>query len=143
MDILPIIISAVASTMLTIPTMLLLYQVVIIPRIIEGVKRELPDKIMAVVDNKIDTFRSFLTEFIVDQIDRVKMSMLGSKGAKKKILDYALSYLEKNGPSQDTFDKIKDKYGQEALDTIGELFITKKEGENSHENVGGIVELKG
>lgn len=143
MDILTIVISAVSSTMLTIPTMLLLYQMIIIPKIIEGVKRELPDRIMAVVDNKIDQFRSFITEFIIDQIDRVKMSMLGSKGAKKKILDYAIAYLEKNGPSQDTFDKIKDKYGQEALDSIAEMFIAKKEGENSHENVGGIVELKG
>lgn len=141
MDILTIIVSAVASTLLTIPTMLVLYQLIIIPKMVTGVKKELPEAILSVVDNKISLFQSFLTEFIIDQIDRVKMSFLGVKSSKKKILDYALAFIEKNGVSVDTFDKIRDKYGQEAVDSVVNLFSQKK-GENSHENVGGIVEVR-
>ncbi len=106
-----------------------------------GVKKELPEAILSVVDNKISLFQSFLTEFIIDQIDRVKMSFLGVKSSKKKILDYALAFIEKNGVSVDTFDKIRDKYGQEAVDSVVNLFSQKKD-ENSHENVGGIVEVR-
>lgn len=142
MDILTVIVSAIASTALTIPTMLLLYQCVIIPKIIDGVKKELPQKILSIVDEKIDVFRLDLMRFIQDQIERVKMSMLGSKGAKKKILDYALNYLEKFGPSQDTFERIKERYGEEALDVISQMAIQKKD-ENSDEKVEGIVEMKG
>lgn len=141
MDILTIIVSAVASTLLTIPTMLVLYQLIIIPKMVMGVKKELPEAILSVVDNKISLFQSFLTEFIIDQIDRVKMSFLGVKSSKKKILDYALAFIEKNGVSVDTFDKIRDKYGQEAVDSVVNLFSQKKD-ENSHENVGGIVEVR-
>lgn len=141
MDILTIIVSAVASTLLTIPTMLVLYQLIIIPKMVTGVKKELPEAILSVVDNKISLFQSFLTEFIIDQIDRVKMSFLGVKSSKKKILDYALAFIEKNGVSVDTFDKIRDKYGQEAVDSVVNLFSQKKD-ENSHENVGGIVEVR-
>lgn len=140
MDILTIIVSAVASTLLTIPTMLVLYQLIIIPKMVTGVKKELPEAILSVVDNKISLFQSFLTEFIIDQIDRVKMSFLGVKSSKKKILDYALAFIEKNGVSVDTFDKIRDKYGQEAVDSVVNLFSQKKD-ENSHE-VGGIVEVR-
>lgn len=142
MDILTVIVSAVASTALTIPTMLLLYQCVIIPKIIDGVKKELPQKILSIVDEKIDVFRLDLMRFIQDQVERVKMSMLGSKGAKKKILDYALNYLEKYGPSQDTFERIKERYGEEALDMISQM-ATQKKDDKPDENQGGIVEIKG
>lgn len=142
MDILTVIISAIASTALTIPTMLALYHYLIIPKIIVGVKKELPAQIMAVVDEKIDMFRLDLMRFIQDQIERVKMSYLGTKGAKKKILDYALDYLEKFGPSKDTFQRIEERYGKEALDMISQM-ATQKKDENSNENVGGIVEVKG
>lgn len=107
---------------------------------VTGVKQELPSAILTVVDNKIADFQKFLVEYISDQIDRVKMSMLGVKSSKKKILDYALQFIERNGLNPDTFERIREKYGDEAVSEVAKMF-TKKD-ENSHENVGGIVEVR-
>lgn len=140
MDILTILVSAIFSTVLTIPAMLVLYHSIIIPQMVTGVKQELPSAILTVVDNKIADFQKFLVEYISDQIDRVKMSVLGVKSSKKKILDYALQFIERNGLNPDTFERIREKYGDEAVNEVAKMF-TKKD-ENSHENVGGIVEVR-
>lgn len=139
MDILTVSVSAILSTVLTIPAMLILYHSIIIPKMVMGVKQELPSVILTVVDNKIADFQKFLVEYISDQIDRVKMSILGVKSSKKKILDYALQFIERNGLNPDTFERIREKYGEEAVNEVARMF-TKDE--NSHENVGGIVEVR-
>ena len=105
MDILALLISAILATVFTIPSMLLLYHKWIIPKILEGVRTELPPAIIGVVDEKINDFKSYLDE----QIESVKMSVLGKLGGSKRTLN--------------TISKFFDETTQEAIAKWGQAYV--------------------
>lgn len=114
MAVLEIILSAVFSTLLTVPVMLILYHKVIIPKILVGVKADLPPAIMAIVDQKLAEFKSF----IEDKFESARMAILGKNGNQKRLLGYAARFLEKNGVTEDTVQTVADRYGTEILEMI-------------------------
>ena len=126
--------SAILSAAITIPTMILLYHKWIIPRVIKGVKEELPPAVISIVDEKISAFFESLQLYIDDKITSVKMSTLGQKGAKARIVSLALDYLDKNGVNGDTLGHIVEKYGQGALDEIAKM-SQKPQGERENNGI--------
>lgn len=114
MDILTIVVSAVLSVTFTIPTMLILYHKWIIPKILQGVSEKLPPAIIGVVDQKIDNFKEYLDE----QIDSVKMSILGKLGGSKRTLGYVQKFFEKSGITDETIQTAIEKYGEDLVNAV-------------------------
>lgn len=118
--------SALFGTILTVPTMLILYHKVIIPRILAGVKTDLPPAILAIVDAKVEEVKNMLEE----RIDSMRQSIIGKKGNDGRMLTYALRYLDRKGVTEDTLDVIAEKYGSDILQMIQSAAI-KKSGSSS------------
>lgn len=125
MAVLELILSALLSTLFTIPTMLVLYHAVIIPRILAGVKQELPPAIITIVDEKIGAFK----EYVAEQFDSARMAIIGKAGNQKRILGYAARFFEKNGVTPDTVEAAIDKYGEDLVKALSER-AAKKDGQN-------------
>lgn len=106
--------SAVLSTIVTVPTMLILYHAVIIPKILAGVRQELPPTILTIVDEKIQDVK----EYIQEQITTVKAATLGKLGNKKRLENLAIAFLEKNGVTPETLDTVAQKYGTEIVEAL-------------------------
>ena len=127
MDILTIVLSSILSVVLTIPSMLLLYHKWIIPKILAGVSQQLPPAIIGVVDEKIDNFKDYLDE----QIDNVKMSVLGKLGGSKRTLGLVNKFFEKSGITDETVQMAIEKYGEDLVNKV--VKKSSNEGGNSEE----------
>lgn len=127
MDILTIVLSSILSVVLTIPSMLLLYHKWIIPKILAGVSQQLPPAIIGVVDEKIDNFKDYLDE----QIDNVKMSVLGKLGGSKRTLGLVNKFFEKSGITDETIQMAIEKYGEDLVNKV--VKKSSNEGGNSEE----------
>jgi len=127
MDILTIMLSSILSVVLTIPSMLLLYHKWIIPKILNGVRQELPPAIIAIVDQKIGDFKDYLDE----QIDNVKMSVLGKLGGSKRTIGLINKFFEKSGITDETIQTAIEKYGEDLVNKV--VKRSSNEGGNSEE----------
>ena len=127
MDILTIVLSSILSVVLTIPSMLLLYHKWIIPKILTGVSEKLPPAIIKVVDEKIDNFKDYLDE----QIDNVKMSVLGKLGGSKRTIGLINKFFEKSGITDETVQMAIEKYGEDLVNKV--VKRSSNEGGNSEE----------
>ena len=127
MDILAIVLSSILSVVLTIPSMLLLYHKWIIPKILTGVSEKLPPAIIKVVDEKIDNFKDYLDE----QIDNVKMSVLGKLGGSKRTIGLINKFFEKSGITDETVQMAIEKYGEDLVNKV--VKRSNNEGGNSEE----------
>ena len=127
MDILAIVLSSILSVVLTIPSMLLLYHKWIIPKILTGVSEKLPPAIIKVVDEKIDNFKDYLDE----QIDNVKMSVLGKLGGSKRTIGLINKFFEKSGITDETVQMAIEKYGEDLVNKV--VKRSSNEGGNSEE----------
>jgi hypothetical protein len=127
MDVLTIILSAILSVVFTIPSMLLLYHKWIIPKILAGVSQQLPPAIIKVVDEKIDNFKDYLDE----QIDNVKMSVLGKMGGSKRTIGLINKFFEKSGITDETIQMAIEKYGEDLVNKV--VKKSSNEGGNSEE----------
>lgn len=127
MDILTIVLSSILSVVLTIPSMLLLYHKWIIPKILDGVRQELPPAIIKIVDEKIGAFRDYLDE----QIDNVKMSVLGKMGGSKRTIGLINKFFEKSGITDETVQMAIEKYGEDLVNKV--VKRSSNEGGNSEE----------
>lgn len=127
MDILTIVLSSILSVVLTIPSMLLLYHKWIIPKILDGVRQELPPAIIKIVDEKIGAFRDYLDE----QIDNVKMSVLGKMGGSKRTIGLINKFFEKSGITDETVQMAIEKYGEDLVNKV--VKKSSNEGGNSEE----------
>ena len=128
MDILTIVLSSILSVVLTIPSMLLLYHKWIIPKILDGVRHELPPAIIAIVDEKIGNFKDYLDE----QIDNVKMSVLGKMGGSKRTIGLINKFFEKSGITDETVQMAIEKYGEDLVNKV--VKRSSDEGKNSEES---------
>lgn len=127
MDILTIALSSILSVVLTIPSMLLLYHKWIIPKILDGVRQELPPAIIKIVDEKIGAFKDYLDE----QIDNVKMSVLGKLGGSKRTIGLINKFFEKSGITDETVQMAIEKYGEDLVNKV--VKRSNNEGGNSEE----------
>lgn len=127
MDILTIVLSSILSVVLTIPSMLLLYHKWIIPKILDGVRQELPPAIIKIVDEKIGAFKDYLDE----QIDNVKMSVLGKMGGSKRTIGLINKFFEKSGITDETVQMAIEKYGEDLVNKV--VKRSNNEGGNSEE----------
>ena len=127
MDILAIVLSSILSVVLTIPSMLLLYHKWIIPKILNGVRQELPPAIIGIVDEKIGNFKDYLDE----QIDNVKMSVLGKLGGSKRTIGLINKFFEKSGITDETIQMAIEKYGEDLVNKV--VKRSSNEGGNSEE----------
>ena len=127
MDILTIVLSSILSVVLTIPSMLLLYHKWIIPKILNGVRQELPPAIISIVDEKIGNFKDYLDE----QIDSVKMSVLGKLGGSKRTIGLINKFFEKSGITDETVQMAIEKYGEDLVNKV--VKKSSNEGGNSEE----------
>ena len=127
MDILTIVLSSILSVVLTIPSMLLLYHKWIIPKILAGVSKQLPPAIIGVVDEKIDNFKDYLDE----QIENVKMSVLGKLGGSKRTIGLINKFFEKSGITDETIQMAIEKYGEDLVNKV--VKRSNNEGGNSEE----------
>jgi len=127
MDILTILLSSILSVVLTIPSMLLLYHKWIIPKILDGVRHELPPAIIAIVDEKIGNFKDYLDE----QIENVKMSVLGKMGGSKRTIGLINKFFEKSGITDETVQMAIEKYGEDLVNKV--VKKSSNEGGNSEE----------
>ena len=127
MDILTIVLSSILSVVLTIPSMLLLYHEWIIPKILTGVSEKLPPAIIKVVDEKIDNCKDYLDE----QIDSVKMSVLGKLGGSKRTIGLINKFFEKSGITDETVQMAIEKYGEDLVNKV--VKRSNNEGGNSEE----------
>ena len=127
MDILTITLSSILSVVLTIPSMLLLYHKWIIPKILNGVRQELPPAIISIVDEKIGAFRDYLDE----QIENVKMSVLGKLGGSKRTIGLINKFFEKSGITDETVQMAIEKYGEDLVNKV--VKRSSNEGGNSEE----------
>lgn len=127
MDILTIVLSSILSVVLTIPSMLLLYHKWIIPKILAGVSEKLPPAIIGVVDEKIDNFKDYLDE----QIENVKMSVLGKLGGSKRTIGLINKFFEKSGITDETVQMAIEKYGEDLVNKV--VKRSNNEGGNSEE----------
>ena len=114
MDVLTIMLSAVLSVVFTIPSMLLLYHKWIIPKILAGVAEKLPPAIIGVVDEKIGDFKDYLDE----QIDNVKMSILGKMGGSKRTLNMINKFFDRAGITDETVQTAIEKYGEDLVNKV-------------------------
>ena len=114
MDVLTILLSALLSVVFTIPTMLLLYHKWIIPKILAGVSEKLPPAIISVVDKKINDFKDYLDE----QIDNVKMSILGKMGGSKRTLNMINRFFDRAGITDETVQTAIEKYGEDLVNKV-------------------------
>ena len=128
MDILTIMLSSILSVVLTIPSMLLLYHKWIIPKILNGVRQELPPAIISIVDEKIGNFKDYLDE----QIDSVKMSVLGKLGGSKRTIGLINKFFEKSGITDETVQMAIEKYGEDLVNKV--VKRSSNEGGNSEES---------
>lgn len=118
MDILTIVTSALLSVVLTIPSMLVLYHKWIIPKILEGVRVQLPPAIISVVDEKIGDFKVYLDE----KIENVKMSTLGKLGGSKRTVNIISKFFDEVGISDETIQTAISKWGEAYVNqTIGKM----------------------
>lgn len=118
MDILTIVTSALLSVVLTIPSMLVLYHKWIIPKILEGVRVQLPPAIISVVDEKIGDFKVYLDE----KIENVKMSTLGKLGGSKRTINIISKFFEEAGITEETVQTAIAKWGEAYVNqTIGKM----------------------
>ena len=122
-----IVLSSILSVVLTIPSMLLLYHKWIIPKILNGVRQELPPAIIAIVDQKIGDFKDYLDE----QIDNVKMSVLGKLGGSKRTIGLINKFFEKSGITDETIQMAIEKYGEDLVNKV--VKRSNNEGGNSEE----------
>ena len=114
MDVLTILLSALLSVVFTIPTMLLLYHKWIIPKILAGVSEKLPPAIIGVVDKKINDFKDYLDE----QIDNVKMSILGKMGGSKRTLNMINKFFDRAGITDETVQTAIERYGEDLVNKV-------------------------
>lgn len=103
--------SAILSTLFTIPSMLVLYHKWIIPKILNGVREQLPPTILTIVDEKI----SDVKEYISEQLTSARAAIIGKSGNQKKLMGLAARFLEQNGVTPETLDTVAEKYGSEIL----------------------------
>lgn len=122
--VLEIFLSALFSTCFTVPTMLILYHKVIIPRILVGVKSELPPAILAIVDQKVAEVKDMLEE----RIDSMRAAIIGKKGNQARLLSLATKMLEKKGVTEDTLEEIATRYGDDIVEMIKTAAIKKSGG---------------
>lgn len=127
MDILELAISAMLATVFTIPSMLLLYHKIIIPKILNGVREQLPPAIIKVVDEKIENFKLYLD----DQIESVKMSVLGKLGGSKRTLNTISKFFEKTGINDESTQTAIAKWGHAYVEQFLKSSMDPKgEGQN-------------
>lgn len=138
MAIFEILSGAILSVVLTVPTMILLYHKWIIPKVIVGVKQDLPPAIIAVVDEKITDVK----EYIAEQMDSARMALIGKIGGKMKGVNAATRYLARVGVTEDSLNEILDKYGEETLRMISEKVakLNTSGGGSAPEGFGKISE---
>lgn len=131
-----VMLSAILSTLLTIPSMLILYHKWIIPKILNGVRTELPPAIITIVDEKIGSFREYVTE----QFESARAAIIGKAGNQKRLMGLAARFLEKNGVSAETLDTVAERYGQEILEALQKKAANNSAGESSADPFGTISE---
>jgi len=139
----------VVSTALTVAVMLAIYHLWIIPKVVDGIKTELPDAILGIVDSKFDTVLAVITETLAGKIGEVKeniaetienktmsitKSIAGKKGAQSYVASLAEKFLLKNGVTDETLETVASKYGEEAL-----AMIVKKSKPATEENGAGTT----
>ena len=134
MAVFELIIGAILSTILTIPSMLLLYHKWIIPKILAGVRQELPPAILSIVDEKI----SDVKQFIEEKFDSARMAIIGKAGNTKRLEGLAAKFLLKNGITPDTLDEVATKYGEDILKALSDKAAAA--GGSSNEAFGKISE---
>lgn len=135
MAVFEVILSAILSVFLTIPSMLILYHKWIIPKILLGVKAELPPAIISIVDEKIGEFR----DYVADQFESARAAIIGKAGNNKRLMNLAARFLEKNGVTPETLDTVAEKYGTEILEALQKKAATTAGG-SSAEPFGKISE---
>ena len=138
----------VVSTALTVAVMLAIYHLWIIPKVVDGIKTELPDAILGIVDSKFDTVLAVITETLAGKIGEVKeniaetiesktmsitKSIAGKKGATSYAASLAEKFLLKNGVTDENLETVMTKYGQEAL----EMLVKKTSKPADADNVPG------
>lgn len=111
MAVLDLILSAILSAVVTIPSMLVLYHKWIIPKILLGVKAELPPAILSIVDEKIQDVKDYIGE----QVESARAAIRGKAGNNVKLANLAARFLEKNGVTPETLDTVAEKYGEDIL----------------------------
>lgn len=116
--------SAILSTLFTIPSMLVLYHKWIIPKILNGVREQLPPTILTIVDEKI----SDVKEYISEQLSSARAAIIGKSGNQKKLMGLAARFLEQNGVTPETLDTVAEKYGTEILAALQQKAAIKAEG---------------
>lgn len=116
--------SAILSTLFTIPTMLVLYHKWIIPKILTGVKEQLPPTILTIVDEKISDVKTYISE----QLTSARAAIIGKSGNQKKLMGLAARFLEQNGVTPETLDTVAEKYGTEILQALQQKAAIKTEG---------------
>ena len=136
MDILELAISAMLATVFTIPSMLLLYHKIIIPKILIGVREQLPPAIIGVVDEKIENFKLYLDE----QIESVKMSVLGKLGGSKRTLNTISKFFEKTGINDESTQTAIAKWGHAYVEQFLKQSMDPKGSEQNSEPFGRISE---
>ena len=136
MDILELAISAMLATVFTIPSMLLLYHKIIIPKILNGVREQLPPAIIKVVDEKIENFKLYLD----DQIESVKMSVLGKLGGSKRTLNTISKFFEKTGINDESTQQAITKWGHAYVEQFLKSSMDPKGSEQNSEPFGRISE---
>lgn len=136
MDILELAISAMLATVFTIPSMLLLYHKIIIPKILIGVREQLPPAIIGVVDEKIENFKLYLDE----QIESVKMSVLGKLGGSKRTLNTISKFFEKTGINDESTQTAIAKWGHAYVEQFLKQSMDPKGSGEDPEPFGRISE---
>ena len=136
MDILELAISAMLATVFTIPSMLLLYHKIIIPKILNGVREQLPPAIIKVVDEKIENFKLYLDE----QIESVKMSVLGKLGGSKRTLNTISKFFEKTGINDESTQTAIAKWGHAYVEQFLKESMNPKGSGSSPDPFGRISE---
>lgn len=116
--------SAILSTLFTIPSMLVLYHKWIIPKILNGVREQLPPTILTIVDEKI----SDVKEYISEQLSSARAAIIGKSGNQKKLMGLAARFLEQNGVTPETLDTVAEKYGTEILAALQQKAANRAEG---------------
>ena len=123
------------STVLTVAVMLLIYHCWIIPKVVDGIKTELPPTILAIVDEKFNALMQTIADTISGKLAEVKenvaetieekslkiaQSIGGKKGSATRLANMAAAFLQKNGVTDDTLNEVIARYGEEALQKIAE-----------------------
>ena len=110
------------STVLTVAVMVALYHGWIIPKVVNGIKEQLPQAIGAEVDRLLKDVLIQLNEYIGTQIgeqgDRILEKFYGKMGNKTRLTKLANTFFGRNGINEETIEDAIERYGQPIVDAI-------------------------